>query len=1098
MHLLLSRTPALRHADGRTVALAPHDAALYAWLAIEGATPRERLATLLWPASDTEAALNSLRQKVFRLKKRHGDLLVAERFVVSLREGLTHDLDASSGVLEEATVDVDGELAAWLTQQRRARRRAASQALTAQRIEAEARGELATARNFADEIVALEPLSEDAHFETIRLRYLAGDRSGALLAFDQLEQMLKHEVGTRPSPASLELLRTIESGGAAATAEPRRAIAAAILRPPRLIGRDQEWAVLEQSWKSRHPTIVLGEGGLGKTRLTTDFATSHGPVLLSGARPSDERVVYSSISRLLRQLPTLDTLAPGVRAELARLLPELGPADPIQTPEQRSRFFNAVATALGDVGNAFEAIVFDDLHFADDASLELLQYVALDSPQRFIFAARPAEISETARELLDAVLQMPGAIQVTLRPLDLSQLQALLESLGLDDLDPVRDAPLLLARTGGNPMFLLESLKAGWRQNAPVDALVTQSASSGVPAVRSPVTQLIERRIARLSSHAVNLARCAAVAAPDFSIELAARVLGMRTMELADPWAELEAAQVLRDGSFAHDLIYESALASVPTAVARQLHAEIAAFLEEKNGEPARIAFHWLAAADERRGLGALLAAAKAAAAAMRPREETDLLARAVDIAERNGENAIAYTAWRDWMVSMRVVDNTRLVDSVYVRLTNLASNDEDRIEAMLDRANDTRYRGDLPNAARLAEEAMNLARDAGLTESEVKATLYLSACVNQLGDTHRAVGMLRSNLPWFATCNEPIAQGVFYNNYACCLDGIDEPDEAQRFHRRCEAIWVELQNHGKAAQGGPNLAISLANCGRMSDALEVLVRAQRHALMLDASSGVGWHVELLTFAVLRDLARYSDAQRVGELVMQSLPQSPPNALAAHNHFALLWLHLGQPARARQALERGRGVTALPFTIARWHHLEGLLQLAVGGKARDSLDKAAELASTAGRTVLQQMIALDLALLLDPEEALARSTEVRDRATAIGYSGVALAATARCARFAAAAGHADEALLNARAALQPRPGVQPSDLYPAELWLDAALGLRAAGAEDEAAAAVQAGVAWINETAARELSEPLLSGFMERNAVNRALLTWPRRPPSKQ
>ena len=51
------------------------------------------------------------------------------------------------------------------------------------------------------------------------------------------------------------------------------------------------------------------------------------------------------------------------------------------------------------------------------------------------------------------------------------------------------------------------------------------------------------------------------VAAPDFGIELAARVLGVRTLDLADPWAELEAAQVLRDGAFAHDLIYESALA---------------------------------------------------------------------------------------------------------------------------------------------------------------------------------------------------------------------------------------------------------------------------------------------------------------------------------------------------------------------------------------------------------------------------------------------------------------------------------------------------------------------------------------------------------
>ena len=51
---------------------------------------------------------------------------------------------------------------------------------------------------------------------------------------------------------------------------------------------------------------------------------------------------------------------------------------------------------------------------------------------------------------------------------------------------------------------------------------------------------MIERRIGRLSADAVRLARCAAVAAPDFSIELASHVLGVRTLDLADPCAELE------------------------------------------------------------------------------------------------------------------------------------------------------------------------------------------------------------------------------------------------------------------------------------------------------------------------------------------------------------------------------------------------------------------------------------------------------------------------------------------------------------------------------------------------------------------------------
>jgi hypothetical protein len=39
-------------ADGTNSALAPRDAALLAWLALEGPTPRSRLAELLWPESE--------------------------------------------------------------------------------------------------------------------------------------------------------------------------------------------------------------------------------------------------------------------------------------------------------------------------------------------------------------------------------------------------------------------------------------------------------------------------------------------------------------------------------------------------------------------------------------------------------------------------------------------------------------------------------------------------------------------------------------------------------------------------------------------------------------------------------------------------------------------------------------------------------------------------------------------------------------------------------------------------------------------------------------------------------------------------------------
>jgi predicted ATPase len=122
----------------------------------------------------------------------------------------------------------------------------------------------------------------------------------------------------------------------------------AVLRPPWLIGRDAECEALQSAWERGQPAFVLGDAGMGKTRLVTDLARVCQPVLLVGARPGDERVEYAVIARALRQIARerLSALEAGVRKELARLLPELGNAEPIRSDEERARFYSAVAAEL--------------------------------------------------------------------------------------------------------------------------------------------------------------------------------------------------------------------------------------------------------------------------------------------------------------------------------------------------------------------------------------------------------------------------------------------------------------------------------------------------------------------------------------------------------------------------------------------------------------------------------------------------------------------------------------------------------------------------------------------------------------------------------
>lgn len=1091
MHLHLSATPRAERPDGPAHVLAPLDAALLAWLAIEGPTPRNRLAALLWPDKAPEPARNSLRQRLFQLRRQLGIDLVTPGTVAALTEGVSHDLDDSDSVLDGVVLPLEGEFAQWLALQRDRRRARVRRSLTELAAMAEAAKDWDDALAHAGELLALEPLSEEAHRRVMRLHYLAGNRSAALLAFDRCEQALKDEIGTRPSAETLALLATIDRAGLGTAALKGGRVPASVQRPPRLVGRDAEWAALHAAWDARHIAVVRGEAGLGKTRLVTDFAKAQGVALVVGARPGDRQVVYASVSRLIRQWPrsTLDALDTGVREALATLLPELGPSPAHLGEAGRTRLFNAVLALVdGSDADGHGGLVFDDLHFADDASVELLQYLALQSRQRWLFAARHAELGAAAQALLAAAAEAGMAAPLALSPLTVAQLAELVDSLDIEGLSGAAVAPALLQHTGGNPLYALETIKAWLTQGAePVGGAVVP-ARVRLPALPN-VAALIERRIGHLSHPAVQLARCAAVAAPDFSIDLASRVLGMRTLELADPWAELEAAQVLRDGAFAHDLIYESALASVPAPVARQLHAEIAAFLSERGGESARIAHHWLAAGQEAPALEALRDAAEQARRAMRKREEIELRDRACSIAERLGRLDVAFECALVNFEAVMIADRTQVDDGLFARLDRLARTPSERLRSLLAQADFLMSTGRLAEAAPRAEAAAGIAREIDDLVREIEALRCAAACASFDGQSQRAVALLRPALPRvLERLSDRHDRVGYFEDLACCLDNADQPQEAQEFHRRALDLALQIERLDIAAVISANVSHSLKSAGRVQQALDQALQSRRYAQAFDEARGASYNLDTMTLALLRDLARYGDALRAGEVALLSMAQNPSRAPVVHGHLAWLWLQLGQHARAQQALDAARSQPVAAPLRTRVSQLEGRLLLALERPGWDAaFERAQAEAPLAGRTLLQSLVALDHARTLAPTAALAACEQVLLRCSNVGYAGVALTARLRSASFALDAGDVQRALVHASAVLDVPADVVADDLYPAERWWILSRVFEAAGLSTQQHEAIATGRNWVQHTARSQVDEPFRDSFLHRNPVNRAL-----------
>jgi DNA-binding SARP family transcriptional activator len=1078
-------------ANGHTSELGPLDALLLAWLALEGPTARERLAALLWPESSAEAARNALRQRLFRLRRQCGGDVVAGSTTLALAVGVEHDLHEAGPLLGALRWPDNPLLDEWLAS-RRAGRRAQARRDTETRIEAlEAAGETTAALPLALALLDDDPLSEDAHRRVMRLHYLRGDRAAAMLAFDRCEQLLKHEVGTRPSAATLALLKTIE-GGAAPAASPaawRGAMPASVLRPPRLIGREKELLALRRGWRAGNVVLVVGEAGMGKSRLLQALEHESEGVVAAAGRPGDALVPYGSFSRLLREAAARapQALDAAAHERLAALLPGLGPA---ATPVagRRQALLGPVRDFLQRARGAFDGLVFDDVHFADDASIELLQSLLAapreDQPLRWCLGLRPPPPGSRLQALVESLGAAAPLTQVPMRPLDIGQVAELVDSLALKGVHGSSIAAALRQRSGGNPLFALETLKLAWAEGA-------LARGDELPRPQS-LAQLIGQQLARLSAAALALARVAAVAGIDFSLPLAEQVVGQSALQLADAWQELETQQVMIGTDFAHDLIFETVLAGLPAVVARHLHGEIAAWLERGGSEPARIAAHWEAAGQRERALRHLRDAAQRAHDALRERERIDFLLRAADIAEATGARGEAYDcvahAVQTHMNSIRQASGFPLLD----RLDALAATPAQVARALGQRAWFCAQLADDANAVLFGQRALAMAETLGERALAGQIQQRLATSLSMLGRFDDALPHLQAVQ---ARADDELPaedRAEFHGNFAVVLDNLGRPEAAREHHLLAIASSLASGDHAQRATNLANHAVSRLNAGDLAGARELVGQAQTlvATYSLDGSSAAFFTV--LQMQCARAEGRYTEALGCAEHAENILRASNPARLpVVWLHRAHAWLDLAQHARAQQGLQAAAGRLP-PHFEARRLLLLARLQRQLGLDPLPLLQQAATAAPPNGWPEIRMLVQIERTLALPPAEAQVLLTTVREQAAASGLRGATVAAQLRLAAALAAAGRGADAAAAARLALHWSATVAPSLISRAEAALLVARGLRADAVDADgagtAASVISAGQRWLLEAAATQVPEPFREGFLHRNPAHRELL----------
>jgi DNA-binding SARP family transcriptional activator len=564
---------------------------------------RSRLAFELWPDSDERQAHTNLRKLLheFRHSLPDTDQFVqidnktvrwiptgpSEVDVLRFRDAI------AAGDLELAARLYSGDLLPacydnWVLDERAKLRAEACGALMRLTEEAAGRHDHKATISYAQRIIELEPTDEAAVRIQMEAHLALGERAAALRCYHRYADVLQRELEVAPGEAVRGMYQQLRAGTLDGD-EVRGKDLAPVAESP-FVGRDLELNQLKQAWNTArkggaHLLLVTGEPGIGKTRLALELgrrvrAEGH---LVASARAYEAagRLPWGPVVDLLRSdalrshLDTLDTVW---RAELTRLLPELlddsRPAGPSQSGDlaQRYRLFDAVNRAIV-VGDRPRLLIIDDLQWCDAETIELIGFVVRSGPTApvlIVGTVRSEEIPEQHPLVgLVAALGHDRAVTtVLLERLDQAATATLAARLGGEaSIDP-QLAARLWSETEGNPLFVIEALRAG-------------ISSAGSQAVLTPTMRAVLRaRLGQLPDGARQLAELAAVIGRPFSVRLLATATGLAEHELVDQVDELWRRRIIRDQGlsydFSHDKLRAVALELVTPARRRQLHRAVA------------------------------------------------------------------------------------------------------------------------------------------------------------------------------------------------------------------------------------------------------------------------------------------------------------------------------------------------------------------------------------------------------------------------------------------------------------------------------------------------------------------------------------------
>jgi tetratricopeptide (TPR) repeat protein len=454
-----------------------------------------------------------------------------------------------------------------------------------------------------------------------------------------------------------------------------------------LVGREQEFEELKRMLSNAIAgrgslVMIAGEPGIGKSHLARSLleeARRRGAVgvvghcyEMEGAPPY---VPFIEMLEFIKRLAPREGLRYSLgehASEVARLVPELRsmysdipPCIELPPEQQRRYLFNAFSSFVERAATVTPlAVVFEDLHWADEPTLLLLQHHAQTlstTPMLVICTYRDTELAipRPFTKSIERLLREHQAVRLRLRRLSQTGVKEMLAALSGQE-PPASLLRVIFEETDGNPFFVEEVFRhlaeegklfdetGEWLTNIRVDQLQ----------VPESVRLVLGRRLDRLGEETRRVLTTAAAIGRVFSLRLLEELENNRVDAALDAVEEAERARLLilepsgRDlrYRFVHELVRQTLAESLSLPRRQRLHLRIAEGIEKVfharlESQTTQLAHHLYQAgtiADPEKTSVCLLSAARQAMSGSAYEEALGYLDKALSLWEEDSNSVVA------------------------------------------------------------------------------------------------------------------------------------------------------------------------------------------------------------------------------------------------------------------------------------------------------------------------------------------------------------------------------------------------------------------------------------------------------------------------